>query len=172
MQGTAIWQHTIYKDGEVIARFTDFIDSKTPVFTRVVECYEELTFEINILEDEKITIAENFHAVENDQSASLLIYKERGLPIYGNYAHPYEQFQHIYSKGNSSLTKTGNFQYKLNLKPGKTELFLIGGSSFQECVDHTSMTDHHTTSSLLERTKEYWLDYTGRRYDFKKLIPR
>ena len=171
MQGTAIWQHTVFEDGEVMAKFTDFIDSKTPVFTRVVECYQELTFEINILEDEKITIAENFHAVDNDQSASLLIYKERGLPIYGSYSHPYEQFQHIYSKGNSSLTKTGNFHYKLNLKPGKTELFLIGGSTFQECVDHTNMTDHNTATSLFERTKKYWLDYTGRRYDFKKIIP-
>lgn len=171
IKGTAIWQHTIYEDGKVIARLTDFTDSKAPTFTRMVECYAELSFEINILEDEKITIADDFHSMGKDKSSSLLIYKERGLPIYGNYSHPYEQFQHIYSKGNSSLTKMGDFKYKLNLRPGKSELFLIGGSTFQECVDHTHMIDHNTSASLFERAKEHWLDYTGKRYDFEKLIP-
>lgn len=171
MMGTAIWQHAIYKDGKIIAEFTDFIDSKAAVFVRTINCYAEFFVDINILEDEKIIIVENFYANKKEKSSSLLIYKDRGLPIYGNYAYPYEQFQHILTKGSATLIKKKSFNYSLHIKPGRSEIFLIGGSTFQECEEHTDLVIDNTTDSLFNRTKEYWLEYTKRRYDFEQLIP-
>lgn len=171
MKGTAIWQHSIYKDGKIIVELTDFIDSKTAVFARTIHCYTEFFVDINILEDEKIIIAENFYANKKEKSSSLVIYKDRGLPIYGNYAHPYEQFQHILTKGSATLIKKKSFNYSLHIRPGKSEIFLIGGSTFQECEEHTNLVINNSIDSFFNRTKEYWFEYTKRRYDFEQLIP-
>lgn len=171
IKGTAIWQHSIYKDGKRIAEFTDFIDSQTAVFVRTIDCYAEFSIDINIPENEKIITVENFYANKKERSSSLLIYKDRGLSIYGNYQHPYEQFQHILTKGNATLVNKKSAHYSLHIKPGKSEIFLIGGSTFQECEEHTNLVINNTTDALLNRTKEYWLEYTKRRYDFEQLIP-
>ena len=171
MKGTAIWQHSIYRDGKIMAKFTDFIDSKTAVLARIIDCYAEFSVDINILEDEKITIAENFYANKKEKSSSLLIHKDRGLPIYGNYSHPYEQFQHIFTKGNATLVKKENYNYSFHIQPGKSEIFFIGGSTFEECEEYTNLVINSTTVSLFDRTKEHWLEYTKRRYDFEQLVP-
>lgn len=171
MKGTAIWQHSIYKDGKIIAELTDFIDSKTAVFARTIHCYTEFFIDINILEDEKIIIAENFYANKKEKSSSFVIYKDRGLPIYGNYAHPYEQFQHILTKGSATLIKKKSFNYSLHIRPGRSEIFLIGGSTFRECEEHTNLVINNSIDSFFNRTKEYWFEYTKRRYDFEQLIP-
>lgn len=171
MKGTAIWEHTLYKGGEIIARLTDFIDSESAIYTRIVDCRTAFTMDIHILENEKITLAKERYDSSNDYSASLLIYKDRGLPIYGNYDYPYEQFQHIYTKGNITLKQKGQHLYTLSFKPGRGELYCIGGSSFQECEENSRLATTHTASFLLERTKKYWYNYTNRRTDFEQLIP-
>ncbi len=170
-KGTAIWQHSIYKDGEIMAQMTDFIDSESAVFARIIDCFIGFTADINIAEDEKITLAEDAYSSKEEGSSSLLVHNNRTLSIYSNYPYPYEQFQHIYARGNASLVKQGDFNYSLHVKPGKSEFFIIGGSTFQECEENTDLVKHVHTESLLKRTKAYWLEYTGRRFDFEKLIP-
>ncbi|MEA4917810.1 hypothetical protein [Proteiniphilum sp.] len=171
MRGTAIWQHYIYKDGEIIAEFTDFVDSQAAVFVRTVNCHAEFSVDLNIVEDTKITIVENFHTSQTEESSSLLIYNDRGLYIYGNYPYPYEQFQHILTKGNATLVKKENRGYSLHITPGKSEIFLMGGASFHECEENIHLVMDNPVASLFNRTKDYWLEYTKRRYDFEKLIP-
>lgn len=171
MKGTAIWKHTLYRGGEIIARFTDFIDSEKAIYTRIVNCDQPFSINIQILEDKKITIVKEWYDHSSDHSASLLIYKDRGLPIYGNYDHPYEQFQHIYAKGNVALEQKEHSLYTLSFKPGRSELYCIGGASFQECDENSRMASAFPASYLLERTKKYWQNFTNRRTDFNQLIP-
>lgn len=170
IQGTAIWQHTLFQNEKKIAVITDFVDNLLPIFVRKIDCYQEFSFELNILKDQKITIIDDFH-VKQKNNSSILIYKDRGLPIYGNYTHPYEQFQHIYTKGSSGISKVEDSHYKLKINPGKSEFYIIGGPSFRECVENTNNVDSVNFSILYERTKKYWDDFTKRRYDFEKLIP-
>lgn len=170
MKGTAIWQHSIYKEGKIIARFVDFIDSETPIFTRMIDCDTEFSVDIQILEDNYITISEDFYANNNEKSSSLLIFNNRGSFIYGNYPYPYEQFQHILGKGNITMLKKENRRYSLHIQPGKSDIFLIGGASFQECEENTHLTDN-PVALLFNRTKEFWLEYTKRRFDFEQMIP-
>lgn len=171
MKGTAIWQHSIYKNGEMIAAFTDFIDSQAAVFVRTIDCHTEFSVDLNIMEEKEITIVENFHTTQTEKYASLLIYKDKGLFIYGNYPYPYEQFQHILAKGNTTLVKKENNGYSLLIKPGKSEIFLIGGSSFHECEENTHLVTDNPAALLFDRTKEFWLAFTKRRYDFEQMIP-
>ena len=139
MPGTAIWEHTLYKGGEVIARFTDFIDSESAIYTRMVDCRAAFTMDIHVVEDDKITLANGWYDDSSKHSSSLLIYKDRGLSIYGNYDHPYEQFQHIYTKGNIGLKQKEQYIYTLSFGPGESELYCIGGSSFQECEENSRL---------------------------------
>ncbi|HBG56395.1 MAG TPA: hypothetical protein DDX07_00090 [Porphyromonadaceae bacterium] len=171
MPGTAIWEHTLYKGGEVIARFTDFIDSESAIYTRMVDCRAAFTMDIHVVEDDKITLANGWYDDSSKHSSSLLIYKDRGLSIYGNYDHPYEQFQHIYTKGNIGLKQKEQYVYTLSFEPGVSELYCIGGSSFQQCEENSRLATMRTASFLLERTKKYWHSYTNRRTNFEQLIP-
>jgi hypothetical protein len=160
--GTAIWEHTLYKGGEIVARFKDFIDSKSAIYTRMVECLKPFAINIHIEESDRITL---------HHTSSLLLYKGRGLPFYGDYNHPYEQFQNICSTGNSELNQVEPDLFSLSFKPGKSELYCIGGASFQECDENSRLALTATAPFLLERTKKYWENYTNRRKAFEKLIP-
>lgn len=171
MKGTAIWEHTLYREGKIIARFTDFIDSEAAIYTRIVDCDNPFTINIQILENNKITLAKDWYDPSSDHSTSLLIYKDRGLPIYGNYDHPYEQFQHIYAKGDVALEQKEHSLYTLKFEPGRSELYCIGGTSFQECEENSRLASAYPASHLLERTKKYWQNFTDRRTNFEQLIP-
>lgn len=171
IKGTAIWRHAIYKNGYIIAELIDFIDSQSAVFVRSIVCQKAFSIDLNILDDQKITIVDNYSYENNDSLKSLLIYRDRGVPFYGNYPHPFEQFQQLLTTGNTTLEKKGETNYTLHFKPGKSEIFLVGGSTFQELEENAAIVKDRTTEYLLKRTKKYWLDYTNRRYDFTQKIP-
>jgi len=171
MPGTAIWKHTLYKEDKVIARLTDFIDSEAAIYTRIVDCHNPFSIDLLIQDNDKITVAKEWYNRSIDTAQSLLIYKDRGLPIYGNYDHPYEQFQHIFAKGDVTLEQINHSFYTISFKPGRSELFCIGGSSFQEIEENSQMVSKSTAVRLLERTKIFWDNFTARRSNFEQLIP-
>jgi hypothetical protein len=171
INGTAIWEHTLFKEGKVTARLTDFIDSEAAIFTRIVDCHIAFTIDLLIQDNEKITLVKDWYNRSINDAASLLIYKDRGLPIYGNYDHPNEQFQHIYAKGDVALEQKEHSLYRLRFKPGRSELFCIGGSTFQECEENSRLASITKSSRFLERTKNYWQNFTDRRINFEQLIP-
>lgn len=166
LPGSAIWKHTLKRNGEKIAEITDFVDSELPVFVRNIVAFKSFTLDLNILKDLHINILVNASDYTGT-SAALLVHKDRGLPIYGVYEHPYEQFHQIILRNSASLKKNDETNnYDINIGPGQCEIYFIGGPFYQECVENTLKIIALNYNELYIRTLKNWEEFTKRRHDF------
>lgn len=166
LPGSAIWKHTLRLNGETIAEITDFVDSKLPVFVRKIVAFKSFKLSLDILKDLSFDLIDNISDYSG-ASAALLVHKDRGLPIYGVYEHPYEQFHQIIIRNRASLQKnaqTGSFD--INIGTGQSEIYFIGGPFYQECVENTLKIMALNYNDLYIRTLKNWEDFTKRRVDF------
>ena len=170
LPGSAIWKHTLNRNGEKIAEITDFVDSELPVFTRSIVAFKTFTLDLDILKDLHINILDN--SIDyTGTSAALLVHKDRGLPIYGVYDHPYEQFHQIILRNSASLQKNSETnRYDINIGIGQSEIYFIGGPFYQECVENTSKIVSLNYNEMYNRTLKYWEAFTRRRNDFASRI--
>lgn len=169
--GSAIWKHSLKLNGEKIAEITDFVDSELPVFVRSIVCFKPFTLNLDILNDIHINVIDNSLDYSGESASALMIHKDRGLPIYGVYEHPYEQFHQIILRNNASLQKNDESNnYELKIGTGKSEIYFIGGPFYQECVENTSKIVALNYSDLYNRTFKNWADFTKRRTDFASLL--
>ncbi len=167
LSGSDIWKHTLKLNGEKIAEITDFVDSELPVFVRSIDAFKSFTLDLEILKDLHIDVTDNSFDYSGEAASALLVHKDRGLPIYGVYEHPYEQFHQIILRNKVSLqknTETGSFD--INIGIGQCEIYFIGGPFYQECVENTLKILALNYKELYNRTSKNWEDFTKRRHDF------
>jgi len=170
LPGSAIWKHSLKRNGEKIAEITDFIDSELPVFVRNIVAFKSFTLDLDILKDLHINILDN-STDYTGTSAALLIHKDRGLPIYSVYDHPYEQFHKIILRNSASLQKNDETnRYDINIGIGQSEIYFIGGPFYQECVENSSKIVALQYKDLYNRTLKDWGEFTRRRIDFATRI--
>lgn len=173
IKGTAIWEHIITKDEKLIAKVTDFVDAQSPTFVRLIDAYSDFSFNMNILENNKsINIVENNIKVSGEITSSTLIHKKRGLFVYSDYLHPYEQFHQLVSKGKSYLKKVDNDNYKFMISPGRSEILFIGGPSLKEVTLFTNQILSVSSLELYNRTKIFWNEFSNKRINFDKTFPK
>ncbi len=167
LPGSAIWKHLLKLNGEKIAEITDFVDSKLPVFVRKIVAYKSFVLDLTILKDPLITVIDNSTDFSGKATFALMVHKDRGLPIYGVYSHPYEQFQQILVRKSASLHKSNESDnYELNIGTGQSEIYFIGGPLYQESVENTDQILALSFKELYSRTLKNWEEFTKRRIDF------
>jgi hypothetical protein len=167
LYGTAIWKHSLTLNGEKIAEITDFVDGDLPVFVRQIVAGKPFALELNILNDPLVTVIDNSADYSGKGASALMIHKDRGLPIYGVYSHPYEQFHQIIIRENGSVSKSSEAgHYEIKVGKGQNELYFIGGPFYQECDVHTDQVLALGYDELYNRTLKSWKSFTGRRVDF------
>ena len=170
LPGSAIWEHILSRNGEKIAEITDFVDSELPVFVRKIVAFKSFTLDLDILKDLHINLLDN-SSDYSGTSAALLIHKDRGLPIYGVYEHPYEQFHQVILRNSASLHKNDEInRYDINIGIGQSEIYFIGGPFYQECVENSAKIVSLHYKDLENRTLKNWGDFTKRRTDFATRI--
>ena len=171
LPGSAIWKHTLKLNGEKIADITDFVDSELPVFVREIVAVKSFTLSLDILKDIHLNVLDNSFDYSGESASALMIHKDRGLPIYGVYEHPYEQFHQIIVRNSASLQKNvETYNYDINIGTGKSEIYFIGGPFYQECVENTSKILALNYKNLYNRTYKNWEDFTKRRQDFESRL--
>lgn len=170
LPGSAIWEHILSRNGEKIAEITDFVDSELPAFVRKIVAFKSFTLDLDILKDLHINLLDN-SSDYSGTSAALLIHKDRGLPIYGVYEHPYEQFHQVILRNSASLHKNDEInRYDINIGIGQSEIYFIGGPFYQECVENSAKIVSLHYKDLENRTLKNWGDFTKRRTDFATRI--
>ena len=171
LPGSAIWKHTLKLNGENIAEITDFVDSELPVFVRKIVAFQNFTLNLDILKDLHINVIDNSSDYSGQSSSALMIHKDRGLPIYGVYEHPYEQFNQIILRNRASFQKNVKAEsYNVNIGTGQSEIYFIGGPFYQECTENTSKLLAYNYNGLYNRTFKYWENFTKRRHDFESRL--
>ncbi len=165
--GSAIWKHTLTLNEEKIAEITDFVDSELPVLVRKIVAYKIFSLNLSILDNPKITVIDNSNEFSMHSVSALMVHKGRGLSIFGEYEHPYEQFHQILLRNgatikNNSLTNS----YDIEIGLGESEINFIGGPFYQECFENSQKIMLLDYKTLYDRTLKNWTEFTNRRYDF------
>lgn len=169
--GSAIWKHILDLNGQKVAEVTDFIDAKLPVFVRKIVAGKPFTLSLDILKDPLINVINNTFDYPGKESSALMVHKDRGLPIYNVYAHPYEQFHQIIVRKNSTFQKeVQTNSYDINIATGQSEIYFIGGPFYQECTENTLKILGLNYKDLYDRTLKNWEDFTKRRTDFSSRL--
>lgn len=169
--GAAIWKHTLSLNGDKIAEITDFVDSELPVLVRKIVSYKKFTLNLAILNSPKIVVLDNSSEFSSQPGCALMVHKDRGLPIFGEYEHPYEQFHQILVQNAAKISKTSLTEdYNIEIGLGESEIYFIGGPFYQECYENSKNIQSLDYQKLFNRTLKSWKDFTSRRHDFNKLI--
>ena len=167
LQGSAIWKHTLSLNGEKMAEITDFVDCTLPVFVRNIVAYKSFVLDLDILKDPLLTVLDNSADYLGKAASALMIHKDRGLPLYGVYTHPYEQFQQILIRNSATLNKSSEpNNYELIIGTGQSEIYFVGGPLYQESVENADQILALGYKELYRRTLKNWEDFTKRRTDF------
>ena len=167
LPGSAVWKHVLNLKGEKIAEITDFVDCDLPVFVRNIVAFKPFNLDLDILKDPLVTLIDNSVDYSGKAVSALMIHKDRGLPIYGVYSHPYEQFQQIIIRKNGSISKNNETDHlEIKVGTGQSEIYFIGGPLYQACDENTSQVLALGYEELYSRTLKNWEVFTKRRADF------
>jgi hypothetical protein len=171
IKGTPIWQHSQKEGCKTIFEAVDFVDAEIPCFIRKLYIEEEIIFDLEIEND--FCILNNISRFERfGVKASLLAEADSGVYIYGKYPSPKKLTNQIVVTGNIELIEVkSNTTYQIICKKGEVTIYITGGPSYPECMENMESALEAGYENMLSRTKEYWSDFTARRFDFDKKIP-
>ncbi len=80
--GTAIWTHSMRRDGEVLGLMTDFVDADLPCLVRHLNLEKGMRFRLELISDLQVQL------VNTDGGGKLLIRMDPGERIYQYYVYP------------------------------------------------------------------------------------
>lgn len=170
IRGTAIWQHQLSKNNEVFATVTDFVDAGHPVFCRKIESTRRFELSLKVSNQTEVNVCLNTEAFRKDVSGALLLHKNPGLHIMQHYLHPHEQFHQLLVSGAVTIYPTSDDTYSLIIDPGESEIYIAGGPDYEACYRNSMVALNAGYEALFDATRISWMDYTGRRKDFSKLL--
>lgn len=166
--GTAIWRHTITAGGNAAAVFTDGIPPDLPCLTRTMDCAMELTLSLRF--EPHVAVVENSVRF-GGQGVALLACMEAGASIYGNYPTKTRQYLQVVFTGQAVCRQTAPNEYVLSIHAGRSAAYFCAGSRYPDAVLTAEQALRDGPESLLEATRRWWLDFTGRRKNFDALLP-
>jgi hypothetical protein len=160
-EGTAIWHHTIFRDGTLIGAAVDFVDSESPCFIRKVTATERIEFDLKIHPNAfKADNSEYYHL------PSVFIRLDRGEKIYGSYPTVERSYHQINCKGAAKC----DFD-TITCNPGVSELIFSGDPIHNDCVLTAESAINGGFEALLRRTRKWWDGFASERRDFGSMIP-
>ena len=168
-KGTAIWTHSLEVAGERAGYMKDFVDAYLPCMIRHLEIEKEIRFRLELLPGLMMQEKEP----DKQGSGSLLLRMDPGQRIYQYYVYPRPLYHQISWKGNVTLEKSSESEdvYFLTVQPGESDIYFIGGPEYADLIEYSDEALQAGYAGLLERTGKWWQDFTGRRFDFKAILP-
>lgn len=171
---SAIYTHTLYKNGKKIGTMTDFVSSKLNCFFRISHLKEALSFSFtveNLRNSVSITDYPR-HLREFKVNNSFLVSALPGVFVYHNYPCPFEINYQILSKEAVHFTSNKSNNYKYNIEFGKGEgvLYIIGGPSFPELNENLRTILSQPYEELLTQTQNDWNAFLKKGTNFSKII--
>ena len=169
--GTAIWTHDVLEDGAAAGSMTDFVDGELPVFARALNLARPLAFDLRV-EDGVETLENGERFRHLGAQGGLLARSQRGVKVWMNHPSPVRFDHQVVVRGKASLTRLPAARtWRVECAPGVSEILLVGGASYPECIQNTEAVLGVESARLLERTRGAWRAFSERRLDFQSLLP-
>ncbi len=165
--GSAIWHHSVNADGTILGSMTDFVDADLPCLVRHLDLEKGMQFRLELIPDLQVQV------VNSDKGGKLVIRMDPGERIYQYYVYPKPLYHQISWKGNIKVKIADDNPdiYYIDVLPGESDLYFVGGPEFSEVIEHTDAVIEAGYAGLLERTRNWWRQFTLEREDFEKLFP-
>lgn len=163
-QGTAIWTHELNREGDSLGRMQDFVDVELPSMIRTLRLKEPLRFRLELLPDAIVQIE------SSREGGSLLIRLDPGETIYQYYVYPKPLYHGIHWEGNIAIHPSGEGVYILDVAPGEATMFFTGGPEYDELITHQKALKEYGNEALLERTRSWWKEFSGKRINFEERL--
>lgn len=164
--GAAVWRHEVMRAGKTIAVVTDFVDSASPCLVRHVRAEEALDYTIAFVEDMEVSRGGAF-------DDGLIARMPMGAPVfpYAGYPIPFPVYHQFVGRGAASIEKSDD-ACSLRFAPGESWLFVAGGPSMPEAVEHAEAALAAGYDALLGRTLDTWAAFTAKGRDFESELPK
>lgn len=170
--GTAVWRHTVSRDGAPVAVITDFVCDALPALVRVVHATSPVTFSYKPDPELRLAAYESPEMQAHGATDGLLVETPIGIPLvpFGRYPMPCAVFNQIAWKGAVSVEKTDAGMY-FSCDPGETCLYITGGPELETCLQHMEAVLTATPGVLLRETLSAWETFTASGRDFDAELP-
>ena len=170
-KGTAIWTHSIVKNGKESGKLTDFVASTMPVFIRSIRNTETLSFTLKL--PKKTEWFDRTAAFKSPTKKVLYLKSPAGTYAYMNVFYPtlLANNYHLILEGNIEISEDNGNSRTIRCLPGESKITVVSGYDFPECVVNTEKTLSSDYNSLLSDTRKEWNKFTSSRIDFEKEIP-
>ena len=172
IHGAALWEHRVSRDGAPIATMTDFVDSETPCFVRVVECAVPL--ELVFHPEPDVRLASNTQLIDTPANGALLVETPIGKPSvpFGNYPIPFAFFHQFACFGAATIAPPDESgAVHLSFGKGRGVLLVTGGPGLDECMRHMETAATTDVDIMLRRTRASWDAFTAEGRDFAAELP-
>jgi hypothetical protein len=171
-QGTAIWEHEIFRRGKSIGTIVDFVDSELPCMIRHFKLTERVSFNLKLMDF--VEVITKFNPADPDgQKGSMLLMVNAGAKLYQKYVYPKPLFHQIFWQGNAKVKQIGTNkkEYIITIDRGETDLYLSGGPEYPQTALNAEDAQKLSYHKLLERTRIWWKAFTSGRIDFEHKLP-
>ena len=161
--GSAIWTHRLTIEGQPSAEWVDFVDSGLPVLVRRIETRTPLQFKLSGYVP--LRWVENGDCLYSPAvDGGILLETPAGQYLYHTYPFPTPIFHQIAWRGEAAVTINGDANTAdLLIAPGEFTLYLCGGPSYPEAIQHAEAALSLPYAEMLGRTRCHWAAFTGRR---------
>ncbi len=164
--GTAIWTHSMRRDGEVLGLMTDFVDADLPCMVRHFDLEKGMRFRLELIPGLQIL------QTDTEEGGRLLLRMDPGERIYQYYVYPRPLYHQISWIGKVTIEASEDPDViYFHIQPGETDLLFVGGPEYDEVITHAEAAFEKGYSGLLERTRKWWESFTSDRHDFEVLFP-
>lgn len=171
---SAIYIHTLYKNGEKIGTITDFVSSSLNCLYRISDLKESISFSFSIENLRNSVLITDYprHLEEFKVKSSFLVSALPGAFVYHDYPCPFEINYQILSKGAVHFTsnKSNGYEYNIEFDKGEGAMYIIGGPSFPELNKNLRTILSQPYEELLTQTQNDWNAFLDRGINFSKII--
>ena len=168
-KGTAIWTHHIFKNGAEAGRILDLVDAELPVLVRQLDLADEVQFALKL--NPAVSVLDHrFEMV--DGRGEILLMAPAGTVIYQKYVYPRPLYFKIAWQGKVGIEQQSSREneYLITCGPGKGELFFVGGPEYSETVEFAEKAQLAGIGAMIDRTRSWWMEFSGRRRDFENIL--
>lgn len=162
--GTAIWEHVYSRGGREIACMTEFVDAQLPCYVRDFNAAEAVEFALEFTAGSEILCNGTLFSLAEDRG--ILITKEAGAYIYGNYPNLFPAQVQILALGDIRIEGS-----RITIGPGHARLLFVSGQELPDCLENAHMSMNTPCGVLRERTREFWQVIQDKGLDADACLP-
>ena len=171
-KGTAIWKHQVYEGEHIIGAITDYIIPEKALFFRDINVTEMFHFRISSGSGARVSALGGYFDYTGIHSSTVVMTIPKGTTFFAT-SEPLAQEINLlinFTGDISAAVVDGGYVDVVAL-PGFCRILFSSAVTYPEAVILVEDVLRSNKSDWMEQSRQYWIEFTGRRTDFSSYIP-